>query len=116
MILFWYFLGAGGVLAYKLGRFLYLAPQHGKTRKQSFCDWFFAPTAENAVSWLTTCGVVWILGSWYVGSFHWGEDPQQAIPVHSAMAFTLGTLAELIAPAVAKKLTALVVSQFGSES
>jgi len=115
MVLFFYFLGAGGVLVYKLGRYLYLAPRHNQTRRKALLEWFFSPTPDNAVSWLTTIGAVWILGSLYVGSLHWGEDPQSWLPVHPAMAFTLGTLAELIAPAIAKKLVALVTSQIGAK-
>lgn len=108
-----YFGGAGGALAYKLARYLVHAKQYGETPLQALKNWFFEGSAENGVSWLTTVGCVWALGAWINGGFYFGDEPQQVIPTHPSLLFTVGTLAEMIAPTLAKKLVARIAGYFG---
>ncbi len=108
-----YFTGAILALVLKFGRDAYLNAKSQLPFKPFLWDWLFCPTAENALSWATTIGCVWMLGSWVAGEFAFGESPQAAIPTHPSVLFTLGALSELIAPFLAEKLTKLAVGSFG---
>lgn len=104
-----YLAGALLALAYKFCRYLQESKLWGSNLKQATLEWFFEPSQDNAVSWVTTVGAVWVLGYLYVDQatayFDW-------IPIHASVAFLLGTLAEMIAPAFAKWFAARVLKPF----
>ena len=98
-----YICGALLVLIWKYARYLYASKSFNKNWRQSTLEWFFAPTAENAVSWVTTIGVVWVIGAAYISRIDFKvSDWLNAIPLHASMAFLLGSLMEFAAPNCAK--------------
>lgn len=96
------------VLLYKLARYCY--QNRTRQRWQVVTEWFFEPTADNAVSWVATVGVVWTLGYLYVSQVISLID---GVPVHPSIAFLLGAVAEFVAPPVAKTITAKAIAVFG---
>ena len=101
----WYFYGAGAFLTllWKLVRYAYHGRNMGRPYKDILCEWFFESSSENAVSWITTIAIVWAFGFLYVGRYEIVEINFLAkIPLASPIAFLLGSLMELAAPAAAK--------------
>jgi len=72
--------------------------------RRAVFQWFFEGSAGNAVSWITTVGVVWVGGYLYLSS-----SLMDTLPVHPSIAFLLGSLAEMTAPEVSKYLVGKVV-------
>lgn len=104
-----YILGAFLTLAYKLARTIYFERKQGKKTSEIICDWFFAPTGENATSWMATIGGVWMIGSFYIQRVGFPALEWLAtVPIVDSFAFFLGCLAEMTVPALAKK----IVSKF----
>lgn len=69
--------------------------------------WFFDGSADNVTSWITTIGVVWVAGVSYINRLDWLlGDFSQKVPVHASIAFLLGGLMEMLAPAIAKAVVA----------
>lgn len=96
-----YIAGAVLTLVYKWARFVYQGCKAGKPVGQATAEWFFEPSAENAVSWTATIGGVWLLGSIYID--HAIEITGLTdLPVLDSLAFLLGSLMEFTAPAVCK--------------
>lgn len=99
----WYGVGAFLTLVWKLSKYIYVGKKTGKATKTLLCEWFFESSAENAISWITTIGVVWAFGFLYVGTCVMeGAVFISKIPDVPAFAFLLGSLMELAAPAAAK--------------
>lgn len=72
-------------------------------------QWIFEPSASNAVSWVTTFGIVWVFGVVYISGVSWTWFAWvREIPVHVAIAFLLGSLMEMIAPAIVKTIASRV--------
>jgi hypothetical protein len=87
-------------------KYVYWAKRGGKSGRQAIMEWFFDPTAENAVSWIATVGVVWAFGFLFIeasGSFTgiFGTVFQY-LPVACPIAFFLGYGMEMKAPDIAK--------------
>ena len=106
-----YLAGAVLVLALKLLFYVYNSSKFGKKWHQSLAEWFFEKSGNNAVSWVATIGIVWLIGSAYIDriGLDWilGEHLQeklQELPVINSMAFVLGCFAEYLAPSALKKL------------
>jgi hypothetical protein len=99
-----YIAGALLTLAWKVGRWIYADVKAGKSWKQSLTTWLFEPSADNAVSWAATIGIVWIGGSVYIsqGSLFGIELP---LPLDYGIAFFLGGVLEIAAPNLAKTAT-----------
>jgi hypothetical protein len=99
-----YLIGAIVTLAWKLSRYVYFEKKSGKPAGQSVIEWFFEKSGDNLVSWGTTIGAVWVIGSVYInqiGLFDW----KIPLPLDNGIAFFLGALMEMIAPSLAKWLT-----------
>ncbi len=102
-----YIVAALLVLAWKYTRYLY--QNRDRRRWTVTIEWFFEGSADNAASWVATIGVVWVLGFLYVGRI---VILIPGLPIHPSIAFLLGALAEFIAPAIAKIITATVIRFF----
>lgn len=100
-----YLLGAGLTLAWKLIRYCRDGRARGLGIRACLCEWLFEPTAENAFSWATTVGVVWVIGAMYVGGLL-SEVGLVNLPVTNSIAFLIGCLAEVAAPNLVKWLLA----------
>jgi hypothetical protein len=115
--------GAGLTLAYKFARYLYEdrkrwmerhdADSTGALRdigkpwrpKRAILEWLFAGTTANGASWIATIGVVWIAGAAYINRLEWVlSETFASIPVHVSIAFFLGSVMEMVAPAALKWL------------
>jgi hypothetical protein len=104
-----YIAGALLTLLYKLSRYIY----QNKTRplREVLQEWFFEKSSENAVSWATTFGAVWVIGSVYInqiGLFEW----KVPLPLDNGIAFFLGSLMEGLAPNLTKWLTRKITEKF----
>lgn len=106
-----YFAGAGGILILKFLRVWCLSRHSSpvETLESVLFRWIMQNDAQQTGSWVTTIGVVWMLGYFYI------SDPATfGLPSHASIAFTLGTIMELVAPAVAGKLVQLVADAFNA--
>lgn len=106
-IWFFYILGFSLTLLFKWVKAVYLGKKQGKTTKQVTTEWFFEPSADNASSWISTIGGVWIVGSIYINrivSIAWLTD----FPVHDSIAFFLGAIFEVTVPNIVKWLTSKI--------
>ena len=72
--------------------------------RRAVFGWFFEGSADNAVSWITTIGVVWVGGYLYLSS-----SLMDSVPVHPSIAFLFGSLAEMTAPEVSKYIASKAV-------
>ena len=83
-------------------------------------EWVFSPAKTNMIlttstqltaSWVTTVGVVWMLGGYLVGLYGTALPfgPENEMFIWGFM-FTAGSLAEAIAPPLAKKLMGFLTS------
>lgn len=98
-----YLLGAALTLLYKWARYVWVGKTQGKSMKVATAEWFFDPSVSNTASWITTIGVVWVLGSAYIDGVVWlFGDYFKSIPVEKSIAFLLGSLIEMLAPASVK--------------
>ena len=106
---FFYFFGAFLMLAIKYFTYIKYGRIKGESVKTSTIDWFFSPTKENAVSWITTIAIVWLGGVIYIEKL---PVPYLtdifALPLHNAMAFFLGILVEYVAPTIMKGFVGFV--------
>lgn len=102
-----YILGAVLTLAWKMCRYAWIGTRNGKGLVPSLAEWFFEPSAENAVSWISTVGAVWLLGSIYIDHVILVTGLTD-LPVLDSLAFLLGSLMEFTAPSVAKWLLSKV--------
>lgn len=101
--------GALLTLGYKYARYLYIGYPRGIGWKKLTLEWFFDPSKQNAVSWVTTVGVVWIIGGLYIDRMDWNVDGNylKSLPVQSSIAFTLGSMMEYVAPNITKWFVAM---------
>jgi hypothetical protein len=115
-----YLCGAFLVLALKYTTYLYRHqmskhPKHlGHHWKQASLEWILGvnlegeqtPGKQSATSWVTTIGIVWLFGSWVVSQQALGllPDALAGTASHAALAFTIGSIMELVAPRIAKGL------------
>jgi hypothetical protein len=109
----WWIVGALLTLAWKLARYIYAQKKLGYSLKVSLLEWFFEDSAENAVSWITTIGAVWVLGATYIDRLTIYEV-SVPLPLHNSLAFFLGGLAEFIAPNITKWITRKLSDKFGA--
>ncbi len=111
-----YVIAALLTLGWKIVRCLRYEKTKGVKVKDALMDYFFAPTQDNAVSWVTTLGLIWCIGTMYINritmSFlpDWADD----IPVRVPFAFFIGSLAEWIAPEALKALINAVVTMISN--
>lgn len=107
-----YFLGFTATLAWKWANYCFDKRNEGLSFKQRSLNWLELKTLGAKTSWGATIGGVWLLGSCFIsgGGADWLNNAvlDDIIPLN-AFKFFLGALAELIVPALAKK----IVSQFG---
>lgn len=65
---------------------------------------------RSGVSWVTTIGIVWMLGGVVVShGIHIVPDAMQAYVPHLALDFVIGSLAEAIAPPIGEWIVSRVV-------
>ncbi len=94
--------------------------KYKRTWKILAFEWMFKPAKTNSIpttsiqltaSWITTVGVVWMLGGYLVGLYGQGLPfgPEDKMFIWGFM-FTAGSLAEGIAPPLAKKLMGFLTS------
>jgi hypothetical protein len=105
-----YLLGAGLTLFYKWARYVWVGcSKKRKTIARASAEWFFEDTVSNSLSWITTVGAVWVFGAAYINRVVWlfGSWPQ-GIPVDLSIAFFLGSLLEILAPAAVKWVVAQI--------
>ncbi len=116
-----YYLGAFLILAWNFARYVVLGVyNHKRTWKTLMFEWIFKPAKTTTIptsatqlkaSWITTVGVVWMLGGYLVGLY--GNalpfGPENSMFIWGFM-FTAGSLAEAIAPPLAKKLMGFLTS------
>ena len=104
LVAWFFFFGALLTLAWKLIRCIRYEKTKGVSAKDALMDWFFSPTQDNAVSWVTTLGLIWCVGTIYINKItlsflpDWADD----IPVRIPFAFFMGSLAEWFAPDILK--------------
>lgn len=98
------------VLLWKWARYVYfMALTEKKPIHDSTLEWFFEASIVNGVSWVATIGIVWSVGVMYIGRVTWiWFSWIQEIPVHAAIAFLLGALMEMVAPAVVKLIASKI--------
>ncbi len=100
-----YLAGALLTLAWKLVRYCYHGVRMQKKISDLLFEWFFESSSENAISWITTIAVVWVIGVAYIARVDSPWLPLlKLVPMHISFAFLLGSLMELAAPAAAKWL------------
>jgi hypothetical protein len=101
--------GALLALAYKYARYLHIGSRRRVGWKKLTLEWFFDPCKQNAASWVTTVGVVWIIGSLYIDRMDWdiGRNFLKTLPIQSSVAFTLGSMMEFVAPNITKRFIAM---------
>lgn len=95
----------GGValaLFLKWHSYVRIGKQAGKTTKQGTSEWFFEKSAENAVSWASTVGIIWVFGDCYINRVQFLGDWVQAVPVVKSISFLFGTLVEYTVPNISK--------------
>lgn len=92
-----YLFGACAALAYKLTKARFNGVY---TREYFFAD------SQSSLTTVTMFGVIWMMGAAYI-SFG-GEFGLPELPRHQSIAFVLGSLGEVIAPIVIKKLLGMV--------
>lgn len=99
----WYAAGALLTLLWKLARYVYHGRKMGTSYGTLLSEWFFEASSENAISWITTIGVVWAFGALYIQNLEFqGAEILNKIPDVPAFAFLLGSLMEFGAPNAAK--------------
>lgn len=104
-----YIIAAIITLAFKLWVYVRDSEKYGKTKEQSFREWFFERTAENGASWIGTIGVVWVCGYLYINQLLSFSGIMgkvfESVPVSIPMAALTGYVAEMLAPAILKWAT-----------
>jgi len=100
-----YLLGALLALAWKWQRYCYEAKGRSIPFWQASREWFELETFESKTSWLITVAVVWVIGAVYIDrlDFEWIAT-LAILPEHVSVAFLLGIVAEMIAPAIGKRI------------
>jgi hypothetical protein len=106
-----YLLGALLTLAWKLSKYIREQKAAGRPARQAIIEWFFEASAENAVSWITTIAVVWVIGDCYLRRVPFLWDYLGQWPVEKSIAFLLGSIIEIIAPNVSKWILAKLPGQ-----
>ncbi len=109
----WYLTGALLTLLWKLIRYVRAEKKKGVAAHDAVMEWFFEDSTENASSWCTTISLVWVGGAIYItlrengGIFSF----VQVVPLHNAIAFALGGIMELAAPAIVRNFVSWVISK-----
>lgn len=103
-----YIVGIIATLAWKLARYVYFGRKASRAYREIILEWLFGKQyerAENSISWLTTVGVMLMVGWLYIEGVEWEAVPVIGyLPQHWTVAFTLATIIEHIAPAFAKRI------------
>lgn len=86
----------------------------GRKKRELLAEWFFEASSENAVSWVATVGVVWCCGFLLIEKtdlLHsvFGEWIKY-FPLSCPIAALFGSLSELGAPDLAKKILGKLTS------
>ena len=74
-------------------------------------SWFELETFESKTSWLITVAVVWVIGAVYIDRLHFewiSNGALSVLPEHVSVAFLLGLIAEMVAPAIGKQIIAKI--------
>ena len=110
-----YLIGAILTLVYKWAKYCYEGNKLKKSMKDCTLEWFFEASLSNGISWVTTIGIVWTFGVAYIDHVVWlFGDYIKSIPLEPSIAFLLGSIMELLAPAVVKWIMSKI--PFGSFS
>ena len=113
LVTLFFVVGALLTLGWKLVRCVRYEKTQGVKAKDALLDWFFSPTQDNAVSWVTTLGLIWCVGSIYINKItlsflpDWADD----IPVRIPFAFFIGSAAEWLAPDILKAVIGTLVNK-----
>lgn len=99
-----YLVGAILTLVWKWFRSCwYETKKSNVSMKDATLQWFFEASAANTTSWVTTFGIVWAFGAVYIDQVTWSWFSWVgSIPANNAIAFLMGSLMEMLAPAVVK--------------
>ncbi len=103
----WYLVGAFLTLVWKWARWVRTGMTMGNGVRQSTREWLDVSLLQDRISWATTVGIVWTVGSVAIDKAVTGVgvpwiDRLLALPMFDPAAFLLGTLMEFLAPALAK--------------
>jgi len=98
-----YLLGAIAALVWKWQKYCYESKGSGISFWKASKEWFELETTESKASWIVTFAVVWVIGAAYVERLNFDmlfNGALNAIPQHVSIAFLLGAVAEMTAPAI----------------
>jgi len=96
-----YLAGALLALAWKWLVWVRTGADLGKPVALSTREWFSLTLRSDKISWATTAGCVWVVGSIYIDRIV-AIAALESIPVADSIAFVLGSLAEFTCPGIAK--------------
>jgi len=102
-----YLLGAIAALAWKWQKYCYESKGGGISFWKASREWFELETAESRASWIITFGVVWVIGATYIERLNFDMlfiGALSVIPRHVSIAFLLGAVSEITAPAIGEWL------------
>lgn len=114
----WYIIGVIAALAWKCRRYCYESKGKGISMGKATREWFELETIGSKVSWITTIAIVLVVGTaavdkigaaWLFGGILLG------MPVTPPFMFMTGSMAEMIAPSVAKWLYSKMVPSDSSQ-
>ena len=92
----------------KLVRYVYYGRRERKKTGRLVFEWFLERSKENAASWVTTVGFVWVFGYLFIEHAGTAEgifgSVFKYLPVACPVGFLLGSAAEMAAPNFAKWL------------
>lgn len=97
-----YILGVLLALGWKYWTYVRVGQKNGKTLRESTLEWFFEKSAENATSWATTFGILWVFGDCYINRVQFLGDWLQAVPVVKSISFLFGSMTEYVVPNIMK--------------
>lgn len=106
-----YLLAVALTLAWKLIRYIRAQKAQCVPARRAAWNWFFEGSAENAVSWITTAGVIWVVADCYMRRVEFLGGWLQSIPIEKSIAFLLGSVVEIAAPNAAKWILSKLPAQ-----
>lgn len=103
-----YIAGLISTNVWKFLRYIYFGRKMNRPYRDIVPEWFMGKEydrGENAISWLTTFGIMLMVGYLYIEGVEWEAVPViNHLPQHWTVAFTLATIIEHIAPAFTKRI------------
>jgi len=105
-----YFIGFTATLMWKWLSYCFDKRNEGLSFKQRSLNWLEIKTLGSKVSWGATIGGVWLLGSIFItnNGVEWlASGIMEDVTKLNAFKFFIGSLAELIVPALSKKIVGM---------